>query len=94
MDCSFLKLYDPEPICFSQDGKGMMNGVEVIDIEGCDFTGPGAGVIEDVKDRVVPEAFPPLKVNTTKDLEDLIVVEEAYEWFLSSFLGDMEYPSR
>lgn len=36
-----LKLDKPEAIAFTQDGQRALLGIEVIQVEGCDFTGPG-----------------------------------------------------
>jgi hypothetical protein len=33
--------YEPEAIPFAQDGQGFLWGIEVVEIERCDFTGPG-----------------------------------------------------
>ena len=38
----FLKSYEPETICFSEDGHSFLLGVEVVEIECCDLRGPGA----------------------------------------------------
>jgi len=38
----FLKSYEPETICFTEDGDSFLPGVEVVEIEGCDLRGPGA----------------------------------------------------
>ena len=38
----FLKLYEPEAVTFSQDGKGFLPGIEVVQIQGGDLRGPGS----------------------------------------------------
>jgi hypothetical protein len=36
-----LELYEPEAIPFAQDGQRFVVGIEVVEIERCDFRGPG-----------------------------------------------------
>ena len=36
-----LDLYEAEPVSFAQDGQCLLLGVEVVEIQGRDFTGPG-----------------------------------------------------
>ena len=36
-----FELYEPEAIPFAQDGQGFLLGIEVVEIERCDFTGSG-----------------------------------------------------
>lgn len=36
-----FELYEPEAIAFAQDGQRFLSGIEVVEIERCDFTGSG-----------------------------------------------------
>ena len=36
-----LKRYEPVAISLPQNGQGFLLRVEVVDVQGCDFTGPG-----------------------------------------------------
>jgi len=36
-----LKLYQSEAVSLAQDGQGVLPGIEVVELEGGDFTGPG-----------------------------------------------------
>ena len=42
-----------EAVAFAQDREGLMVGIEVVEVQGCDFSGPGAGVIEQLQEVVV-----------------------------------------
>ena len=37
--CFLFKLYDTEPVSFTQDGQCLLLGIKVIKIQCCDFTG-------------------------------------------------------
>ena len=41
LGCFGFKLYESESIAFSQDGQAILLSIEVIELKGCDFTGPG-----------------------------------------------------
>ena len=41
-----LKLYEPEPIPFSQNSQGFLLWIKIIEIQRCDFTGSCARIIE------------------------------------------------
>jgi len=85
-----LQFDEAEAIAFSEDGEGFLLGVEVVQIEGGDFRGPGAGIREEVEEGVISGAFFFLQIDDMKDLEDLIGVEESDEGFLGALLGDGE----
>lgn len=36
-----VELYESESIAFSKDGQAVLLSIEVIELKGCDFTGPG-----------------------------------------------------
>ena len=40
--CFLFKLYDPEPVSFTQDSQCFLLRVKVIEIQCCDFTGSSA----------------------------------------------------
>ena len=40
-----FKLYETEPIAFAQDAERLLNGIKIIEVQGCDFTGPGTGIV-------------------------------------------------
>ena len=52
-----FKLYETEPIPFAQNTESLFRGVKIIEIQGCDFTGPGPGIIEQMEQRIIPEPF-------------------------------------
>lgn len=52
-----LKLYKPELISLSQDSESHFLMVKVVQIQCCDFSGPGAGIIEQMKQGIIPEPF-------------------------------------
>ena len=62
-----LKLYNPKPITFAQDTEGFLTGIKIVDIQRCNFTGPGAGVIKQVKQGVIPEALFSFQIDRLKD---------------------------
>jgi hypothetical protein len=90
LDGLVFQFYEPEPICLAQDGQCFLLGIEVVEVEGCDFTGPGAGVKQQMKEGVIPEALLSFEIHSLKGLSDLVMIEEADEGFLISFLGDIE----
>ena len=46
-----------EAVALAQDGRGLVVGIKVVDIQGGDFGGPGAGVKEQMQQAIIPEAF-------------------------------------
>jgi len=44
-DGFFLQLNLTEAVAFSQDRQGLIVGIKIVQIQRCDFSGPGAGVI-------------------------------------------------
>ena len=85
-----FNLYDPEPVSLSQDRKGLFFGVEVVQVQRCHFGGSGGGVIEQMKESIIPEPLFRLQVNGLENLQDLILVKEPDEGLLRPFLGDVE----
>jgi len=83
-----LKLYNPELISLSQDSESHFLTVKVVQIQRCHFGGSGTGVIEQMKERIIPEPLFRPQVNGVKDLQDLILIKKTDERFLSAFLGD------
>jgi hypothetical protein len=86
----WFKLYKPELISLSQDGQSHFLRVKVVQIQRCHFGGSGTGVIEQMKERIIPEPLLRPQVNGVKDLQDLILIKKTDEGFLSPFLGDAE----
>ena len=85
-----FKLYEPEPVSLSQDGQGFFLGIKVVQIQRCHFGGPGAGVIEQMKESIIPEPLFRLQINGLKNLQDLILIKKPDEGLLRPFLGDIE----
>ena len=85
-----LEVYEPEAVSFPEDGQGVLLGVEVVEIEGGDLGGPGAGVEEEMKQGVIPEALFSSEVDRFEDLQDLVVVEEADQGLPKALLGDVQ----
>jgi len=85
-----LKLYKPEPISLSQDSESHFLRVKIIQIQRCHFGGSGAGIIEQMKERIIPEPLFRSQINGVKDLQDLILVKKPDERLLSPLLRDAE----
>jgi hypothetical protein len=83
-------LYNPEPISFSQDSHGLFLGVKVFQIQGSYFGGPGAGIIEQMKEGIIPEPLFCLQANRLENLQDFILIKKTHKRFLSPFLGDIK----
>lgn len=41
-----LKLYEPEPVSFPENGQGVFGRIKVIQVQCGDLAGPGAGIVE------------------------------------------------
>ena len=80
----------PEPVSLSQDRKGLFFGVKVVQVQRRHFGGPGGGVIEQMKESIIPEPLFRPQVNGVENFQDLILVKESDERFLRPFLGDVE----
>ena len=85
-----LKFYETEPIPFAQDTESLFKGVKIIEIQGCDFTGSGAGIIEQMEQSIIPEAFFSFQINRLKDLQHLILIKKSDKALLFAFLGNIE----
>ena len=85
-----LDLYNPKPVPLSQNSHGFVLGVEVIQIQRGDFGGPGGGIIEQMKEGVIPESLFCLQLNSMEDLQNLILIKKTNERLLSPLLRDME----
>jgi sulfur relay (sulfurtransferase) complex TusBCD TusD component (DsrE family) len=72
-----LELYEPEPVSFSQDSQGFFLTVKIIQIQCCYFAGPGRGIIEQMKQGIIPEPLFSFEINGLKDLQDLILIKKA-----------------
>ena len=72
-----FELYKPEPVPFSQDSQGFFLTVKVIQIQRCDFSGPGRGIIEQMKQGIIPEPLFSFEINGLKDLQDFILIKKA-----------------
>jgi hypothetical protein len=85
-----LKLYKPEAIPLSQNSQSHFLRVKIIQIQRCHFGGPGPGIIEQMKERIIPEPLFRPQVNCIKNLQDLILIKKPDEGLLSPLLGDIE----
>jgi len=85
-----FKLYETESIAFSQDTERLLNGIKIIEIQGCDFTGPGAGIVKQMEQRIISEPFFPFQINRLKDLQHLILIKKSDKAPLFAFLGNIE----
>ena len=77
-----------EAVALAQDGQGLVVGIEVIQIQGGDLGGPGAGVKEQMQQAVIAEAFIFLQIDSLEDLHDFFRIQIADELFLHAFLRD------
>ena len=85
-----LQFYEAEAVAFAQDRQGFLLGVEVVQVKGGHFRGPGARIKKEVEEGVITEAFFSLQIHDMKEGEDLFRVEETDEGFLGALLGDGE----
>jgi len=85
-----LEFYEPEAVSLSQDGQGILLRIEVVEIEGGDLGGPGAGVEKEMKQDIVAEPLFSSEIDRPKDLQDLVVVEEPDQGLLITLLGDVQ----
>jgi hypothetical protein len=81
-----LKLYKPKPVSFSQDSQGLFLRVKVVQIQRCHFGGPGPGIIEQMKEGVIPEPLFSFQINGLENLQDLILIKKPNERLLNSLL--------
>jgi len=63
-----LKLYEPKPVSLSQDSQGLFFRVKVVQIQRCQFGGPGAGIIEQVEKGIIPEPLLSFQINGLENL--------------------------
>jgi hypothetical protein len=63
-----LELYKPELVSLSEDSHSHFLGVKIVQIQRCHLGGPGAGVIEQMKERIIPEPLFRPQVNGLKNL--------------------------
>ena len=85
-----FQVYEPEAVPFAEDRQGVMLGVEVVEIEGGDLGGPGAGVEEEMKKDIVPEALFSPEVDRFEDLQNLVMVKEPDQGLPKALLGDVQ----
>ena len=85
-----LDLYNPEPVPFSQNHHCFVLGVKVVEIQRGHFGGPGAGIIEQMKEGIIPEPLFCLQTNGLENLQDLILIKKTDKRLLSPLLGDIK----
>lgn len=73
----------------SQNRQRFFCGIKIVQIERCDFTGPGAGIIKQMEECIIPEALFSSQINGLKHLKDFVLVKKPDKRFLASFLGDI-----
>jgi len=66
-------------------------GIEVVQIQGGNFTGARPGVKEQVQQTVIPEALGLLQIDGLEDLHDFFRIQVADEFLGHAFLRDAEY---
>jgi len=88
--CYGPELNDPVAVAFSEDGQCFLLGVEVIELEGCDFTGSGAGVEQKMQQGIVPEAIMFFQIDRLENRLHFLLGQEADQVFLTAFLGDTQ----
>ena len=86
----WLKLYKPEPISFSQDRHCFVLGFKVVQIQRGHFCSPGAGIIEQMKEGIIPEPLFCLQLNSLENLQDLILIKKTDQRLLSPLLGNIK----
>ena len=84
-----LKLYEPKPVSLSQDGQRPFLRIKIIQVQRCYFAGPGAGVIEQMEQGIIPEPFFSFEINGLKELQQLILIEKPDKGLLRTLLGDV-----
>ena len=72
------------------DAEGFLVEIKIIDIQVCNFGGPGAGIIKQVKQGVISEAFFPFQIHRFKDFQNLILIKESNKPLLLALLGYIE----
>jgi len=65
-------------------------GIEVVQIQGCDFGGPRAGVKEQMQQTIISQAFTFFQINDIEDIHDFFRIQIADEFFLRVFLRDAQ----
>jgi len=88
--CPLLQVYKPEAISFAEYREGVLLRIEVVEIKRGDLGSPGAGVEEEMKEGVIPEALLHPEIDRLKHLQDLVLVEKPDQRFPVTLLGDVE----
>ena len=89
---SLFQFYLSITVAFTQDGQGLVLRVKIVKVKHSDFTGPCAGVPEQMKDGVVTKAVFFYEVDAMKNLEDFIRIKKSDKLLLCTFLGNIQYP--
>ena len=84
LNSSLFQFYSSIAITFTQDDQSTVLGVEVIEVKCCDFTGPSAGVLKQMKDGVITKAILFDEIDAMKDFQGFIRIRYACI-FASSF---------
>ena len=69
-----LELYKPELVSLSEDSHSHFLRVKVVQIQRCHFGGSGGGIIEQMKERIIPEPLFRPQVNGLENFQDLILI--------------------
>ena len=85
-----LQRDEAEAVALAEDGEGLLLRIEVVQLEGADFAGPGPRVKEEVQKGIVPEALVAFQVDHLEETENLLLVKEADEGLLGALWGDGE----
>ena len=85
-----LQRDEAEAVALAQDGESFLLRVEVVQMEGADFAGPGPGVKEEVEKGIIPEALVAFQVDHLEETQDLLLVKETDEGLLGALWGDGE----
>jgi hypothetical protein len=87
-----LKPDDTVAIPLSTNGKGFFLSVEVVKLQHGDLAGPGARVIKEVQEGIIPKAVLSFEIHRLEDLEDFFLIKETDQGLLGAFLRDIEDP--
>ena len=89
---SLCELYSTITIAFTQDDQRIILRVKIIKVQCSDLTGPGAGVLKQMKDGIIAEAVLFDEIDAMKNLQDFVWIEKTDQLFLGTFLGNIQYP--
>ena len=76
----------------SQNGQCLLLRIEVVQFYHGSLAGPGARVIEEMQDCIVPEAFFSIQIDRLEEVKDFLLIEKTDERFLGTFLRNIDDP--